>query len=271
MSLPFIPEQVPYTPSIKTRKKNNKRSNIVTTNNKGNKVICLPFPRSNVSNQTIEQLILDPSLIESYKRFIHDRILNADENDFLEKLAAYGYGDSAIYTWILKSKDPNRKTIEEIDASTPVSFYMTKIISPQEIGTLHRDLDFLHPRDSLEDMPVIGAGELKVASKDTIVFNLLSGTYMEKLLKKKSKKNRDSIENTIKTLFATKLQRKGFTVQFNDNLDLVEGTSFITPKETMNTLRRFFKPKNNNTKKIKSKSTENISAPGAGAGTDMIS
>jgi hypothetical protein len=265
MSVPFNPER--YKASIKTKRKNKNKTPFFTINSEGNKFMCVTAPVSGVENATVQQLMFDPLTIDSYKRFIHDRILDGDDEDFNKKLEAYGYDKCAVYTWILKSNDKEKPTLETMAIDTPVKLYMTKVVTAQEIGTTHFDLNVLHPRDSSEDMPVIGAGELRVLTPTKIEFNLLSGTYMaSKILKGKSKLTQDLLQEQITILLRRKLGKKGFEVEPIGTTDLIEGACFTTPKETMNTLRSFFK---NTTQKNKTnkKNKNNSSALGAGAGT----
>lgn len=264
MSKQIDPQVLKYTASIKTQKKLNK-SHLLTVNEEGNRYLFSTAPRVNLKNETIQQRVLDSEMVESYKRFIHDRILDVDTEDFSTKLQAYGYGDCAIYTWILKSTDTKNSTIENVKKETPVKVYMTKVVSIQELGTLHYDLNLLHPRESLETGPVIGAGELKVLSPTKIEFNLLSGTFMaQRILKNKNKIKQHEITNKILNMFSKKLQSKGFEVSFNANKDLIEGSCFVTPKETMNTLRKFFKK--SNTRRKNKTANDAAGAAGAGAG-----
>lgn len=79
--------------------------------------------------------------------------------------------EPGIYTWILKGPypdDPNYKNFYENS-----TFYAIKVISQQEIGTLHFILNEL----SGDDNPLLIAGELELKDDKSIVFNLQSGTF----------------------------------------------------------------------------------------------
>jgi hypothetical protein len=65
-----------------------------------------------------------------------------------------------IYTWILKKG----------------KFYANKVLTPQEIGSLHFILDLLADIDG-NDGNIEAAGEMIVSDDRSIIFNLLSGTY----------------------------------------------------------------------------------------------
>ena len=65
-----------------------------------------------------------------------------------------------IYTWILKGG----------------KFYANKVLTPQEIGSLHFILDLLADVDGNRGN-IEAAGEMIVSDDRSIIFNLLSGTY----------------------------------------------------------------------------------------------
>jgi hypothetical protein len=77
---------------------------------------------------------------------------------------------AGIYTWILRASG---------------KIYASKIITNQETGTLHQNLDVFTYSDDAS--PIIAAGELEKKPDGTIYFNLLSGTYMAKKEFKKFK------------------------------------------------------------------------------------
>lgn len=258
-----------YLPSIKTKRKN--KTPFFTVNSEGNKFVCVTSPFEEGETTNFQQLVFDPSTLDSYRRFIHQRILDIDDKEFTKKIETYGYGECAVYTWILESNDEEKSTLEDVALDTPLKMYMTKVVSSQEIGTTHFDLSVLHPRTSSKAMPIIGAGELRVVSPSEIQFNLLSGTFMaKKILKNKSKLTQDLLQEKISILVKRKLSEKGFTSESIGSADLIEGKCFTTSKENMNTLRSFFKNttkknKNNTKNKTVKKNSSATNAAGAGA------
>lgn len=229
-----------YRPSFKTKRKN--KSRLYTINSEGTKYACLTNPFNKVNDATCRTLLFDPTKLENYKRYIERSILDADEPTFKRKIETYGYNDCSVYTWILKSGDEEKPTLKAVTLDTPVKLYMVKVQSLQEIGTTHYNLDKFHPETTPNQMPVIGAGELRVTSPRDVIFNLLSGTFMaKKILKNVSNIEKKVIETKIITLLKKKLREKGFEADYIENADLIEGTCFVVPKETMNTVRGFFK------------------------------
>ena len=82
-----------------------------------------------------------------------------------------------IYTWILKGGE----------------FYANKVLTPQEIGSLHFILDLLADVDGNQGN-IEAAGEMIVSDDRSIIFNLLSGTYYKEFSFKT--RNRKSIQKT---------------------------------------------------------------------------
>lgn len=90
-----------------------------------------------------------------------------------------------IYTWILRRSG---------------NFYAIKIITKQEIGTLHLNLKLL--TDLYDPSDIEAAGELEIIIEEkyvppTIIFNLLSGTYMVKKFDRLSEKDKLFLRNQI--------------------------------------------------------------------------
>jgi hypothetical protein len=79
-----------------------------------------------------------------------------------------------IYTWILKGD----------------TFYANKVLTPQEIGSLHFVLDLLSDIDANneDDEDIEAAGEMIVSDNGSIIFNFLSGTYYKSFAFKKQKR-----------------------------------------------------------------------------------
>lgn len=247
----------PFRPSFKTKRKN--KSRLYTVNSEGTQYACVTNPANKANNAKCRTLVFDPTKVENYKKYIERSILDADDDDFRRKIETYGYDDCAVYTWILKSDDEAKPTLKSMSLESPVKLYLAKVLSAQEIGSTHFNLHKFHPETTSREMPVIGAGELRVVSSGNINFNLLSGTFMkEKILKYLSKNEKNAVESKIITLLKKKLREKGFEAEFIESADLIEGTCFITPKESMNTLKMFFqnatgKPNFKKTRKNKNK------------------
>lgn len=98
------------------------------------------------------------------------------------------------YTWILKQL-PDESLLLAAAAT----------VSRQELGTLHKNLDAFTP-----PAPVIAAGELAKAGT-TVVFNLLSGSYMEKHFKGiKDEAERARRREEILTIVSDHMKSLGF-------------------------------------------------------------
>ena len=82
-----------------------------------------------------------------------------------------------IYTWILKGG----------------RFYANKVLTQQEIGSLHFILDLLADVDGNRG-DIEAAGEMIVSDDTSIIFNLLSGTYYKEFSFKT--RNRKSVPKT---------------------------------------------------------------------------
>ncbi len=109
---------------------------------------------------------LKPNRLENAMRFFSERIVTNGK-----LIDAY----PGIYTWILRASG---------------NIYAAKIITKQEIGTLHANLDMLTIDD--DDSPIIAAGEFLKKDDGTFQFNLLSGSYMAKYTFKKIRGESDS-------------------------------------------------------------------------------
>ena len=105
-----------------------------------------------------------PENIKKIKNFFANRIYKNQE---------LNNAKAGIYTWIIK---------------TDGSLYATKTFSKQELGTLHINLKMLTNDEDSSD--VFAAGELELVDEGygakTVIFNLLSGTYMASKFKKLS-------------------------------------------------------------------------------------
>jgi hypothetical protein len=116
-----------------------------------------------------------PENIKKIKNFFANRIY---KNQELNK------AKTGIYTWIIK---------------TDGSLYATKTFSKQELGTLHINLKMLTNDEDSSD--VFAAGELELVDEGygakTVIFNLLSGTYMASKFKKIAADQQITFRNSI--------------------------------------------------------------------------
>jgi hypothetical protein len=126
------------------------------------------------------------------------------------------YNYRPIYTWIIKPESPI--DIENVTMEMPLKMYIKRVISKQEIGSLHSTIQKTHPRNNSNQSGIVlpvGAGELRLETPTHVVCNLLSGTYMfEKILKGKTEKEKEIIENKLRELVMSLLQKNGITSEF---------------------------------------------------------
>lgn len=109
---------------------------------------------------------------------------------------------AGLYTWILRGSQ---------------NIYALKTLSKQEIGTLHANLKLL--TDPYDSTPIEAAGELEIIKEEsfappTVIFNLLSGTYMAKKFEKLSVKNTLIQRNELVRIVENKLMDLGIPSQF---------------------------------------------------------
>jgi hypothetical protein len=146
-----------------------------------------------------------------------DDILTILKQDY-EYFQQAKYNYRPIYTWIIKPESPI--DIENITMETPLKMYMKRVISKQEIGSLHSTIQKTHPTNNSnqsEKVLPVGAGELRLETPTHVVCNLLSGTYMfEKILKGKTEKEKEIIENKLRELVMSLLEKNGITTEFTD-------------------------------------------------------
>lgn len=107
-----------------------------------------------------------------------------------------------LYTWILRDSG---------------NFYAIKTITKQEIGTLHANLKLF--TDTYDASPIKAAGELEIIREEdyappTIIFNLLSGTYMAKKFEKLSAMNTLFLRNELVKVVENKFMSFGIPSQF---------------------------------------------------------
>ena len=118
------------------------------------------------------------------KRWRYTDVINGKKLDAIKYFRSTRVTDDTlpgiapgIYTWILKGG----------------KFYANKVLTPQEIGSLHFILDLLADVDGNQGN-IEAAGEMIVSDNGSIIFNLLSGTYYKEFSFKT--RNRKSIEKS---------------------------------------------------------------------------
>lgn len=110
--------------------------------------------------------------------------------------------NEGLYTWILRDSG---------------NFYAIKTITKQEVGTLHANIKLL--TDPYDASPIKAAGELEIIREEdfappTIIFNLLSGTYMAKQFEKLSPMNILFLRNKLVRDVEAKFMSLGIPSQF---------------------------------------------------------
>lgn len=149
--------------------------------------------------------------------------------------------DAGLYTWILRDSR---------------NIYAAKTISKQEIGSLHVNLDIL--TSTVDTSNIYAAGELEIIQEEnsmppTIIFNLLSGTYMVKKFKGLSEKDTLILRNQIVANVQTVLMSYGIPSQFLEcsgiscspeekigGMNLIETANIRTSNNNLNTLNTMF-------------------------------
>jgi hypothetical protein len=146
--------------------------------------------------------VINGKKLDAIKYFRSTRVMN----DTLRTITP------GIYTWILKGGD----------------FYANKVLTQQEIGSLHFILDLLADVDGNRGN-IEAAGEMIVSDDRSIIFNLLSGTYYKEYSFKTQ--NRKSVPKTpeemreLETYVLVKIKTLGKTENVTyDN----SGNTFIT-------------------------------------------
>ena len=149
------------------------------------------------------------------------------------------FASPGIYTWLLRGK----------------TFYATEVASKQEIGTLHSNLvDFSSKQGNEGD--IIAAGELKLEREQQdvikIKFNFLSGTYHKRFRKERS--DEELVEIVTKKLLSLKeLGLRLSSVEYIGNTPLIDATNLIASNHNMEALNAFFKKKDTNGGKRRTK------------------
>jgi hypothetical protein len=125
-----------------------------------------------------------------------------------------------IYTWILKGG----------------KFYANKVLTPQEIGSLHFILDLLADVDGNRGN-IEAAGEMIVSDDRSIIFNLLSGTYYKENKKSpKSPKDMRELEEYV----LVKIQTLGIkNVSYDDSGKTFIREDMVTNNSTLAKLNEY--------------------------------
>jgi hypothetical protein len=126
------------------------------------------------------------------------------------------YAESGLYTWIIKYKNGNNMN--------PYTFYAAKTFTKQEIGTLHVNLKMLtNHKNGPSDVYIAGELNLIQGSPPIAQFNLLSGTYMEKVFKReKTMTNKLALRDDLINKTILILSNIGIQGEFLSCTDLSE-------------------------------------------------
>jgi hypothetical protein len=158
------------------------------------------------------------------------------------------------YTWIYRASG---------------NFYAIKTITKQEVGTLHANLKLL--TDSFDSSHIDAAGELELIKEEsyappTIIFNLLSGTYMAKIFEKLPEKDKLLLRNEKVATIQQVLMNWGIPSQFLEcsniecseeekigGMKLIESGVIKTSSKKLATLNQYFKRVGGRTRKAQRK------------------
>jgi hypothetical protein len=171
-----------------------------------------------------------PTITENGTEFIYNHNKNNDSKlEKLEKVKQYFkkrivYNKNlltapiGIYTWILRASG---------------NIFASKIITKQEIGTLHKNLDMLTSID--DSTPIIAAGEFLKKENGTFYFNLLSGTYMvdkKEFKKARGESNEAHLERILPQINILVNTVKSTVSDFGINFEFLECSGIeCTPQE----------------------------------------
>jgi hypothetical protein len=162
--------------------------------------------------------------VDRIKDFFRQRILKNEDITTAEP---------GLYTWILK---------------TDGNFYATKTFTKQELGTLHVNLKVLTNTPTNQKDNIYAAGELEITDDNTILFNLLSGSYMARKLKTNPFSKKKLIEK-VNDLFQSYGLSSKFLESANSNEEklggkkLIEGRNIRTSNENIGLLNDLFERK----------------------------
>jgi len=128
---------------------------------------------------------------------------------------------AGIYTWIMVNDD----------------FYATRVISKQEIGTMHRDLYHFSSSRSHDQSDIIAAGELEIKEDRHVDFNFLSGTYYKKFTKGKIQNNMSDLSDIVKH----KIESFGFTdVEYINERAIINTANIRASLNNIRNLNTYF-------------------------------
>ena len=131
-----------------------------------------------------------------------------------------------IYTWILKKG----------------KFYANKVLTPQEIGSLHFILDLLADVDGNRGN-IEAAGEMIVSDDRSIIFNLLSGTYYKEFAFKTENKKSPKSPKEMRELeeyVLVKIQTLGIkNVSYDDSGKTFIREDMVTNNSTLAKLNEY--------------------------------
>ena len=129
------------------------------------------------------------------------------------------YAPSGIYSWILRGNN----------------LYAIKLMSNQEIGTLHFDLDNFTVFKYNDENNIIAAGEFEI--KPQIDFNLQSGTYYKNFTRGKSPNNMSDLAEEVKT----KLKSFGVQeVEYINDRPIINAANIRTDENNIRILNSYF-------------------------------
>jgi hypothetical protein len=186
---------------------------------------------------------------ENGREFLYNRKADKLPNiiDFFTKRVIENDGlqnaEAGLYTWILRESG---------------NIFASKTLTKQEIGTLHVNLDMLTKQK--DNTNIYAAGELEVIKENnspvTIIFNLLSGSYMVKKFDKLSNADKLILRNQIVTVVENKLSSLGISSQFLEcsvlscskeeligGMKLIENANIRTPDTNLSKLNLMFNRK----------------------------
>lgn len=249
-----------FTPSEKYKNQTTGKLFYTTTSN-GSKIVC-GDPKS---IKSIEQLIQNsdnPSdfkigVLRNKNSFFDEitkKIINIDDPNLLDILKTdyiyfqqNKYNYKPIYTWIIKPIQSSNNTSLSNDPNL-YKMFIKRVISQQEIGSLHIILHKKHPNNqlnSLHSIEPIGAGELRLESPTDISFNLLSGTFMaKKILKGKSENEKGKIISHLIQLVTNKLRNKDINAQHTDEdfISNLNKNKYICSSQNTTFIEDFYQP-----------------------------
>jgi hypothetical protein len=128
---------------------------------------------------------------------------------------------AGIYTWIMVDDD----------------FYATRVISKQEIGTMHRDLYRFSDSRTHNQSDIIAAGELEIKEDRHVDFNFLSGTYYKKFTKGKIQNNMSELSDIVKS----KIESFGFDdIEYINERAIINTANIRATRNNVRILNTYF-------------------------------